>query len=42
MIPFLSKVNVDEQTELAQEHGVQSIPTILLYKDGALRKKLLA
>ena len=26
------KVNVDENTDLAQEKGVQSIPTILLYR----------
>ena len=30
------KVNVDENTDLAQEHGVQSIPTILVYKNGNL------
>ena len=30
------KVNVDENTGLAQEHGVQSIPTILVYKNGNL------
>jgi thioredoxin 1 len=35
------KVNVDENTELAQEHGVQSIPTILVFKDGALSETLV-
>ena len=30
------KVNVDENTELAQEHGVQSIPTLLVFKGGNL------
>ncbi len=30
------KVNVDENTDLAQEHGVLSIPTLLLYKNGSL------
>jgi thioredoxin 1 len=30
------KVNVDDNTELAQEHGVQSIPTLLVFKKGAL------
>ncbi|OUU39367.1 MAG: thioredoxin [Verrucomicrobia bacterium TMED56] len=35
------KVNVDENTELAQEHGVQSIPTILVYKDGSLSETLV-
>ena len=35
------KVNVDEDTELAQEHGVQSIPTILVYKGGKLSDTLV-
>ena len=30
----LVKVNVDEQPELAARYGVQSIPTILLFRDG--------
>ena len=35
------KVNVDENTDLAQEHGVQSIPTLLLYKDGSLSETIV-
>jgi thioredoxin 1 len=35
------KVNVDENTDLAQEHGVQSIPTILVYKNGKLSQTLV-
>ncbi len=35
------KVNVDEETELAQDIGVQSIPTMLLYKNGNLNEKLI-
>ena len=35
------KVNVDENTDLAQEHGVQSIPTILVYKNGAISQTLV-
>ena len=35
------KVNVDDNTELAQEHGVQSIPTMLIYKNGALSETLV-
>ena len=35
------KINVDENTELAQEHGVQSIPTILVYKKGALSETVV-
>ena len=35
------KVNVDENTDLAQEHGVQSIPTLLVYKEGALSETIV-
>ena len=35
------KVNVDENTDLAQEHGVQSIPTLLVYKNGSLSETLV-
>ena len=35
------KVNVDENTDLAQKHGVQSIPTILVYKNGAISETLV-
>ena len=31
----LVKVNIDEQPALSQRFGVQSIPTIVLFKDGA-------
>ena len=30
----VGKVNVDEQSSLASKFGVQSIPTLLLFKDG--------
>jgi len=35
------KVNVDDNTELAQEHGVQSIPTLLVYKNGYLSETIV-
>ena len=35
------KVNVDENTDLAQVHGVQSIPTLLVYKGGALSETIV-
>ena len=28
------KVNVDEQSELAEKYGISSIPALLLFKDG--------
>jgi thioredoxin 1 len=33
------KVNVDEEGELAGTFGVQSIPTLLFYKDGKVVNK---
>ena len=35
------KVNVDDNTNLAQEHGVQSIPTLLVYKNGSLSETIV-
>jgi thioredoxin 1 len=32
----VGKVNVDEDGALAEKHGIVSIPTLVLYKDGAL------
>ena len=31
----VGKVNVDEETALAERHGIVSIPTMILYKDGS-------
>lgn len=33
------KINVDSHERLAAEFGVMSIPTILFFKDGELKKK---
>ena len=30
----IGKVNVDEETELAQKYGVRSIPSMLIFKGG--------
>ena len=37
----IGKVNVDEELELAQSFGIQSIPTLVLFKDGKPVKKLV-
>ena len=37
----IGKVNVDEELELAQSFGIQSIPTLILFKDGKPGKKLV-
>ncbi|MDR2605895.1 MAG: thioredoxin [Oscillospiraceae bacterium] len=31
----LGKVNIDEQEELATGFGIQSIPTVILFRDGS-------
>ena len=37
----IGKVNVDEERELAHSFGIQSIPTLILFKDGKPVKKLV-
>lgn len=37
----VAKVNIDENPQLAASFGVRSIPTLLFFKDGALRDQLL-
>jgi len=32
----IGKVNVDEESDLAARHGIVSIPTLVLYKGGAV------
>ncbi len=35
----VGKINVDDEPELAQQYGIVSIPTVILFKDGAESKK---
>lgn len=37
----IAKVNVDDEGELAMTFGVQSIPTLLFYKDGKVVDKAI-
>ena len=35
----VGKLNVDDEMELATKYGIEAIPTVMLFKDGALAKK---
>lgn len=37
----VGKVNVDEQSELASQFGVMSIPTLVAFKDGEVINKVI-
>ena len=37
----IAKVNVDESPELAQEFGIRSIPTLLVFKNGEVADKMV-
>jgi putative thioredoxin len=38
---LLAKVNTDEERTLAREHGIRSLPTMRLYKDGEVVEEIL-
>ena len=37
----IAKVNVDDEPQLARRYDVMSIPTLLLFKDGVLKKRVV-
>jgi thioredoxin 1 len=37
----VGKVNVDSQQELARTYGIQSIPTLLFFKDGEVKDTIV-
>lgn len=36
----VGKVNVDSESELAQQFGIMSIPTVIIFKDGKVAEKV--
>ncbi|MBO8130005.1 MAG: thioredoxin [Candidatus Marinimicrobia bacterium] len=37
----VGKVNVEEESELAQQFGIRSIPTLIIFKDGKPANQLI-
>ncbi len=37
----VGKVNIDEQPELAEKFQVMSIPTLIVFKDGKIKEKMV-
>jgi thioredoxin 1 len=37
----IAKLNVDENPQVAMQHDVMSIPTLILFKDGVEKKRLV-
>lgn len=35
------KINIDEAQEIAQRYNVMSIPTIIIFKDGVIKKQFV-
>ncbi len=38
---IIAKVNTDENSDLAYDYSIMSIPTIMLFKDGKMVEKLI-
>src|SRR5438270_14089519 len=38
---MVAKLNVDESMEIARRYEIMSIPTLLVFKDGVLKKRLV-
>ena len=39
IVDEMAEVNVDEQSELAAQYGVMSIPTLMVFKNGKLTRQ---
>ncbi len=37
----VAKVDIDQAPRLTQQYGIMSVPTLLLFKKGALKKKIV-
>lgn len=37
----VAKVNIDEESELAEQYRVMTIPTLMVFKDGAVKEQMV-
>lgn len=37
----ITKVNIDDEQEIAEKYGIQAIPTLLIFKDGSVAQKFV-
>jgi thioredoxin 1 len=37
----VGKINVDENQQVALNYGIQSIPTLMIFKDGEMRERIV-
>jgi len=37
----IAKINIDDNAEIATEHGIRAIPTMLLFKNGKLVEQIV-
>ena len=37
----VAKVNIDEQQNLATQHGIRAVPTLLIFKDGEVAEQIV-
>ena len=37
----VAKVNIDEQQNLATQHGIRAVPTLLLFKEGEVAEQIV-
>lgn len=38
---FIAKCNVDDASEVPMKYGIRNIPTLLFFKDGQLKEKMV-
>jgi thioredoxin 1 len=36
----VGKINIDENSKIAQKYGIMSIPTLIIFKDGEILKQM--